>query len=60
MVWESKPKKKSRWKPLSHKDADMLENSFREYIESGPIDNGVLDLENGFQVRHQIHLVFIR
>uniref|UniRef100_A0A668ANF6 Vacuolar protein sorting 13 homolog A n=1 Tax=Myripristis murdjan TaxID=586833 RepID=A0A668ANF6_9TELE len=50
VVWESKPKKKSRWKPLSHKDADILENSFREYIESGPIDNGILDLENSFQV----------
>ncbi|KAM4616365.1 intermembrane lipid transfer protein VPS13A [Polymixia lowei] len=50
VLWELKPKKKSRWKPLSNKDAEMLENSFREYIESGPIDNAVLDLENNFQV----------
>ncbi|XP_078141113.1 intermembrane lipid transfer protein VPS13A isoform X2 [Centroberyx gerrardi] len=50
VVWESKPKKKSRWKPLSTKDAEMLESSFREYIESGPIDNDIVDLDNSFQV----------
>ncbi|KAM3868440.1 intermembrane lipid transfer protein VPS13A [Diretmus argenteus] len=50
VVWESKPKKKSRWKPLSSKDAEMLEDSFREYIDSGPIDNAIVALDNTFQV----------
>lgn len=51
MVWELKPKKKSRWKTLSTKDTELLETSFKEYIESGPIDNGIVDLENNSQVR---------
>lgn len=51
MVWELKPKKKNRWKTLSTKEAEVLENSFKEYIESGPIDNGIVNLENNFQVR---------
>ncbi|KAM3866103.1 LOW QUALITY PROTEIN: intermembrane lipid transfer protein VPS13A-like [Diretmus argenteus] len=51
VVWESKkPKKKSLWKPLSSKDAEMLEDSFREYIDSGPIDNAIVALDNSFQV----------
>ncbi|XP_042276726.1 vacuolar protein sorting-associated protein 13A isoform X1 [Thunnus maccoyii] len=50
VVWELKPKKKNRWKTLSTKEAEMLENSFREYTESGPIDNAIVDLENNFQV----------
>uniref|UniRef100_A0A673CJN2 Vacuolar protein sorting 13 homolog A n=1 Tax=Sphaeramia orbicularis TaxID=375764 RepID=A0A673CJN2_9TELE len=50
VVWESKPKKKNRWKTLSTKDAEMLENSYQEYIESGPIDNAIVELENNFQV----------
>lgn len=51
VVWELKPKKKSRWKTLSTKETELLENSFKEYIESGPIDNGIVDLENNYQVR---------
>lgn len=51
VVWELKPKKKNRWKTLSTKEAEMLENSFKEYIESGPVDNAIVDLENNFQVR---------
>ncbi|KAF7652944.1 hypothetical protein LDENG_00089730 [Lucifuga dentata] len=50
VVWESKPKKKSRWKPLSSKDTEILEDSFQQYIESGPIDNSIVDLDNNFQV----------
>lgn len=51
VVWELKPKKKNRWKTLSTKETEMLENSFREYTESGPVDCGIVDLENNFQVR---------
>ncbi|XP_030592859.1 intermembrane lipid transfer protein VPS13A isoform X2 [Archocentrus centrarchus] len=50
VVWEFKPKKKSRWKTLTTKDAELLENRFKEYIESGPIDNAIMELENNFQV----------
>ncbi|XP_069379782.1 intermembrane lipid transfer protein VPS13A isoform X2 [Paralichthys olivaceus] len=50
VVWELKPKKKNRWKTLSTKEAEMLENNFKDYIESAPIDNAIIDLENNFQV----------
>ncbi|XP_068460599.1 intermembrane lipid transfer protein VPS13A isoform X2 [Clinocottus analis] len=50
VVWELKPKKKNRWKTLSFKEAEMLENRFKEYTESGPVDNAIVDLENNFQV----------
>ncbi|XP_076846491.1 intermembrane lipid transfer protein VPS13A isoform X2 [Brachyhypopomus gauderio] len=50
VVWETKPKKKRRWKVLSGKDAEMLEHHFLEYIESGPVDYSIADLDNGFQV----------
>ncbi|XP_008285200.1 intermembrane lipid transfer protein VPS13A isoform X2 [Stegastes partitus] len=50
VVWESKPKKKNRWKTMSTKDAEILESSFKEYMESGPVDNKIVDLENNFQV----------
>ncbi|XP_045891706.1 vacuolar protein sorting-associated protein 13A isoform X2 [Micropterus dolomieu] len=50
VVWELKPKKKNRWKTLSTKEAEMLEKSFQEYIESGPVDNGIVDLDNNYQV----------
>ncbi|KAJ8005978.1 hypothetical protein DPEC_G00123500 [Dallia pectoralis] len=50
VVWESKPKKKSRWKPLSLREAALLETHFREYTETGPVDNTILDLEHNFQV----------
>lgn len=51
VVWEIKPKKKNRWKTLSTKEAEMLEKSFKEYNESGPVDQAIIDLENNYQVR---------
>ncbi|KAM9359845.1 intermembrane lipid transfer protein VPS13A [Symphorus nematophorus] len=50
VVWELKPKKKSRWKTMSTKEAEILENRFKEYIESGPVDDAIVDLENSYQV----------
>ncbi|KAG9337212.1 hypothetical protein JZ751_029692, partial [Albula glossodonta] len=50
VVWESKPKKKSRWKPMSGKDVSALESKFKEYMDSSPVDNQILDLENNLQV----------
>lgn len=51
VVWEFKPKKKNRWKTLSTHEAEMLEDKFRDYTESGSVDNGIFDLENNMQVR---------
>ncbi|XP_077417334.1 intermembrane lipid transfer protein VPS13A isoform X1 [Vanacampus margaritifer] len=50
VVWELKPKKKNRWKPLDAEAAEMLEKSFKEYVESGPVDHAIIDLDNSFQV----------
>ncbi|CAN9513170.1 unnamed protein product [Ophioblennius macclurei] len=52
VVWETKPKKKKgRWKPLTTKEIESLESSFREYLESGSINEDTFDLENNMQVR---------
>ncbi|KAG1949192.1 vacuolar protein sorting-associated protein 13A isoform X1 [Pimephales promelas] len=50
VVWETKPKKRSRWKVLSVKDAAMLEQHYRDYMESGPVDSSIIDLQNDYQV----------
>ncbi|XP_066500890.1 vacuolar protein sorting-associated protein 13A isoform X2 [Hoplias malabaricus] len=50
VVWEAKPKKKSRWKVLSGKDAELLEQHYRDYTENSPGDTVLLDLDNGYQV----------
>ncbi|XP_043102019.1 vacuolar protein sorting-associated protein 13A isoform X3 [Puntigrus tetrazona] len=50
VVWETKPKKRSRWKVLSVKEAMMLEQRYRDYMESGPVDSTIIDLENDYQV----------
>ncbi|XP_026058511.1 vacuolar protein sorting-associated protein 13A isoform X2 [Carassius auratus] len=50
VVWETKPKKRSRWKVLRVKEAAMLEQCYREYMESGPVDSIIIDLENEYQV----------
>ncbi|XP_028433878.1 intermembrane lipid transfer protein VPS13A isoform X2 [Perca flavescens] len=50
VVWEIKHKKKNRWKTLTTKEAEMLENSFKKYTDAGPVDHAIVDLENNFQV----------
>lgn len=50
VVWETKPKKRSRWKVLSVKEAMMLEQHYRDYMESGPVDSTIIDLQNDYQV----------
>ncbi|XP_030622854.1 intermembrane lipid transfer protein VPS13A [Chanos chanos] len=50
VVWETKPKKKSRWKVMSNKDTEILEKHYREYIERSPIDLCIVDLDNNWQV----------
>ena len=60
VVWEMKPKKKSRWKTLSTKEAEMLESSFKTYTESAPVDHAIVELENNFQVTPEIlHIKFL-
>lgn len=50
VVWETKLKKRSRWKVLSGKEAAMLELSYQEYMETGPVDSALINLENDYQV----------
>ncbi|MGH0128153.1 UNVERIFIED_CONTAM: hypothetical protein FKN15_061461 [Acipenser sinensis] len=50
IVWEAKPKHKSRWKPMRVNQTDLLESAFREYIDSGPVDNLIVNLDPNFQV----------
>ncbi|XP_029017431.1 vacuolar protein sorting-associated protein 13A isoform X2 [Betta splendens] len=50
VVWELKPKKKNRWKTLSTKEVEMLENGYKLYLDSAPIDHAIVDLGNDFQV----------
>uniref|UniRef100_A0A7N6AUJ7 Vacuolar protein sorting 13 homolog A n=1 Tax=Anabas testudineus TaxID=64144 RepID=A0A7N6AUJ7_ANATE len=62
VVWELK--KKNRWKTMSTKDAEILENRYKEYTESAPMDNSIVDLENAYSFarsyRIQIHRVQIQ
>uniref|UniRef100_A0A8D3C607 Vacuolar protein sorting 13 homolog A n=1 Tax=Scophthalmus maximus TaxID=52904 RepID=A0A8D3C607_SCOMX len=52
VVWELKPKKKNRWKTLSTKEAEMLENSFKKYIECAPVDNAIVSFTpNGMDMQ---------
>lgn len=48
VVWETK--KKTRWRPLSIKQTETLEAAYKEYIESSPTDNRIVDLEANSQV----------
>ncbi|XP_067251586.1 vacuolar protein sorting-associated protein 13A isoform X2 [Chanodichthys erythropterus] len=50
VVWETKPKKRSRWKVLSGKEVKVLEQRYKDYMESGPVDSTIIDLENDYQV----------
>ncbi|GAB1302254.1 Vacuolar protein sorting-associated protein 13A [Apodemus speciosus] len=51
VVWETKPKKKSRWKPMSVKHTEKLEKEFREYTEASPLEDKVVELDNSIPVR---------
>ncbi|XP_075454841.1 intermembrane lipid transfer protein VPS13A isoform X2 [Ascaphus truei] len=48
VVWETK--KRSRWTPLSIKQTDTLEEAYREYSNSAPTDNKIVDLDPNCQV----------
>uniref|UniRef100_A0A8B9FTC5 Vacuolar protein sorting 13 homolog A n=1 Tax=Amazona collaria TaxID=241587 RepID=A0A8B9FTC5_9PSIT len=46
VVWETKPKKKSRWRPMSVKQTDKLEQEFKDYSELTPSENKIVELES--------------
>ncbi|XP_075684410.1 intermembrane lipid transfer protein VPS13A [Rhinoderma darwinii] len=48
VVWETK--KKTRWRPLSIKQTETLETSYKEYSESSPTDNKIVELDANLQV----------
>ncbi|XP_027694898.1 vacuolar protein sorting-associated protein 13A-like isoform X1 [Vombatus ursinus] len=50
VVWETKPKKKARWKPLSVKQTEKLEREFKEYIEISPSEDKIIELEPSVSV----------
>ncbi|XP_078070643.1 intermembrane lipid transfer protein VPS13A isoform X2 [Mustelus asterias] len=49
IIWESKPKVKSRWKPMSRKQTVQLEEIYKEYIETSPQENQIAELPCDFQ-----------
>nr|XP_035959114.1 vacuolar protein sorting-associated protein 13A isoform X4 [Halichoerus grypus] len=50
VVWETKPKKKARWKPMSVKHTEKLEKEFKEYTESSPSEDKVVELDTNIPV----------
>ncbi|XP_027526555.1 vacuolar protein sorting-associated protein 13A isoform X6 [Neopelma chrysocephalum] len=50
VVWETKPKKKSRWRPMSVKQIDKLEQEFKDYSELSPSENKIIELESNVLV----------
>uniref|UniRef100_A0A8B9SEM5 Vacuolar protein sorting-associated protein 13A n=1 Tax=Apteryx owenii TaxID=8824 RepID=A0A8B9SEM5_APTOW len=50
VVWETKPKKKSRWRPMSVKQTDKLEQEFKDYSELTPLENKIIELESNVLV----------
>ncbi|XP_065103684.1 intermembrane lipid transfer protein VPS13A isoform X1 [Paramisgurnus dabryanus] len=50
VVWETKLKKRSRWKCMSGKEVVQLEQHYQAYMENGPVDSALIDLENDYQV----------
>ncbi|XP_043916804.1 vacuolar protein sorting-associated protein 13A isoform X2 [Protopterus annectens] len=50
IVWETKPKKKARWKTMSIRQTDLLEKAFRELNETGFAESTVVELDSNLQV----------
>ncbi|KAM6183629.1 intermembrane lipid transfer protein VPS13A isoform 1-T1 [Erethizon dorsatum] len=51
VVWETKHKKKARWKPMSVKHTEKLEKEFKEYTESSPLEDKIIELDTSISVR---------
>uniref|UniRef100_A0A8D2E0N3 Vacuolar protein sorting 13 homolog A n=1 Tax=Sciurus vulgaris TaxID=55149 RepID=A0A8D2E0N3_SCIVU len=50
VVWETKPKKKARWKTMSVKHTEKLEKEFKDYTESSPLEDKVIELDTNIPV----------
>ncbi|XP_032873462.1 vacuolar protein sorting-associated protein 13A isoform X1 [Amblyraja radiata] len=50
VVWESKPKIKSRWKQMTRKQSGQLEKVYKEYMGTSPLESHVAELPCEFQV----------
>uniref|UniRef100_A0A670J300 Vacuolar protein sorting 13 homolog A n=1 Tax=Podarcis muralis TaxID=64176 RepID=A0A670J300_PODMU len=50
IIWETKPKKKSRWRPLSLKQTEMLEKEFNDYCDHSPTENKIVELDDNTPV----------
>uniref|UniRef100_A0A6J0T466 Intermembrane lipid transfer protein VPS13A isoform X2 n=1 Tax=Pogona vitticeps TaxID=103695 RepID=A0A6J0T466_9SAUR len=50
VIWETKPKKKSRWRPLSVKQTEKLEKEFNEYCDHSPTENKIVELDDNVPV----------
>ncbi|XP_053148105.1 intermembrane lipid transfer protein VPS13A isoform X2 [Hemicordylus capensis] len=50
VIWETKPKKKSRWRPLSVKQTEKLEKEFKEYCDLSPTENKIVELDTNVPV----------
>ncbi|XP_064497383.1 intermembrane lipid transfer protein VPS13A isoform X5 [Pseudopipra pipra] len=50
VVWETKPRKKSRWRPMSVKQIEKLEQEFKDYSELSPSENKIIELESNVSV----------
>ncbi|XP_068092806.1 intermembrane lipid transfer protein VPS13A [Hyperolius riggenbachi] len=48
VVWETK--KKHRWRPLSIKQTERLEGAYKEYLDSAPTEEKIVDLDPNTQV----------
>ncbi|ELW68480.1 Vacuolar protein sorting-associated protein 13A [Tupaia chinensis] len=55
VVWETKLKKKARWKTMSVKHTEKLEKEFKEYTESSPSEDKVIELDTNIPIQNQIH-----
>ncbi|XP_067839210.1 vacuolar protein sorting-associated protein 13A isoform X2 [Heptranchias perlo] len=49
VVWETKPKVKLRWKPMSIKQTAQLETIYKDYIETSPQESHIAELACDFQ-----------
>ncbi|XP_072137655.1 intermembrane lipid transfer protein VPS13A isoform X1 [Mobula birostris] len=49
VIWESKPKDKSRWKQMSRKQTAQLEKGYKDYMETSPHESYIADLPCDFK-----------
>lgn len=55
VIWETKLKKKLRWKPLSVKQTEKLEKEFKDYHDLSPTENKIIELDNNIPVIQRTH-----